>query len=275
MKTTRNLNTPPRPAGRVPLITRIRWFVADLLMRLRWQVEDPLIVTAIAAFALALAGWAGWAAVASGPAAAGAVVIYTATPALVVPSSLIGDGPRLQAAATAYDSPHGRVLGAVEPGRGFVAVATWGSSWVHVDLEGSGRVWLRVEDAGLPAGVALADLRPEPTAQIIVVQAPAPPPAPAAPAAPPAPQPAAAAPAPAPEPAPLAPMPEAPGWYPPMASGVNPAAAAAPACPLVLSPDELDRCLAAAAPPSSSAALGCPDGRCGGPAEPPSPFTVR
>jgi hypothetical protein len=261
MGTTRNLNTPPRPAGRVPLLTRIRWFVADLLMRLRWQVEDPLIVTAIAAFALALAGWAGWAAVGTG-AATPVTIIYTATPALVVPSSLIGDGPRLQAAATAYDSPHGRVLGAVEPGRGFVAVATWGSSWVLVDLEGSGRVWLRVEDAGLPAGVALADLRPEPTPVVIVVQAPAAPAASASSAAPPAPQPAAAAPA--PEPAPLAPLPEAPGWYPPMASGVNPAAAAAPACPLVLSPAELDRCLAAAAPPSSSAALGCPDGRCGG-----------
>lgn len=78
-------------------------------------------------------------------------------------------GGSLMQAVVAYAAPDGAVLGSIEPGRGFVPVGRYGGGWVQLDVQGSGRVWVRRGEAPLDAMdmdvlATLPDLAPPPTA---------------------------------------------------------------------------------------------------------------
>jgi hypothetical protein len=62
-----------------------------------------------------------------------------------------------------YDAPNGAIIGPVEQDRLITPVAHYGAGWVQVDVQGSGRVWLRTADA---PGIAIVgpDLQPKPAA---------------------------------------------------------------------------------------------------------------
>jgi hypothetical protein len=76
-------------------------------------------------------------------------------------------------ALVAYDAPDGQALGAIEAGRAYQVLASYGAAWLQADVAGSGVVWLRAADLlGAPGG--LVDLRPTDAPRIVVVSAPAP-----------------------------------------------------------------------------------------------------
>jgi hypothetical protein len=174
------------------LQTSVRYYA----LRLRWALSDNR--PAIVAFALLL--------IASGVVSLGRILgtraqaepapiilLATPTPALALLPTATPAGPVLPRAAVAYAEPGGLVLGGLEPGRPYVVLARYGSSWLQVDA-GSGAVWLDAVAAGLTVDAALADLEPQPTAQVVIVRevqqqtvyVAAPPAAPAEPAAAPA-----------------------------------------------------------------------------------------
>lgn len=76
----------------------------------------------------------------------------------------------LPRAVTAWAAPDGAVLGAIEAGRPYRAVASFGAAWLQVEVEGSGVVWLRVAEL---YGGEVADLAPVPAPQVVYVSAPA------------------------------------------------------------------------------------------------------
>lgn len=153
--------------------------------------RDTLLIVA---FLAALIGGAIWSE--AGSAAPEPEIVTVIVPPTAVPTRMVkeqeGSGPRLPRASVAYASPGGAVLGALEPGRRYRPVARYGANWVQIDAEGSGLVWIDAGAAGITIDVALVDLSPRPTAEVIAVSVPpapagAPPASAGAPAAAPAP----------------------------------------------------------------------------------------
>jgi len=238
METT-NLFDPPPPGRHA----RLRALVGELARLARGCLgalrDDP--VPALAALALVLAGVVS---AITEPAAApiAPAVAPVPTAVLSVPTARADarpEGRRFERAAVAYAAPDGAVLGAIEPGRPYRVVARYGADWLLLDVDGSGAVWARLDDVGLPAGLSLADLAPTPAPVMIVVDRPAPP-------APPAPLARAAVAQPEPAPlVPLAPEPTPAGWQGvPYALEYRAPEGAAADCPLVLAPDALAACMA-------------------------------
>lgn len=243
----------PPARGAAPTTTRLPALTWREELALAWRIWSDRAVRSWPALALAAVLALALAAALLRPAAGGAEVRtapMAPTPPIVLPTAPVEPaGPVLPVALVAYEEPGGRQLGELAAGRAYTVLAqAHGGAWLQIDA-GSGPVWVEVSSWGQAAVVrpaALADLTP-PT--------PVPTPEPPAPpqivyvAAPPQPQRQAA---PAPQvvastvvvPADLVPVEEAPGWHPPFASGHNPAGGAGNDCPLVLSPAELEQCLA-------------------------------
>jgi len=96
--------------------------------------------------------------------------IETQTIAAVLPGTLAR-------AVVAYDAPEGRVIGAIDRGHAYRVVARYGADWLHADVTGSGRVWLRATDVfDLPADLADLAPPPAPIVEYQVVHQPPPPP---------------------------------------------------------------------------------------------------
>jgi hypothetical protein len=105
------------------------------------------------------------------------LVMIIASPTFAPPTpgaQVAATGPNLTPRAlVAYDAPDGRALGAIEQGRHYQVLASWGAAWLQADVTGSGVVWLRAADLlGMPGG--LVDLQPTAAPRIVVVSAPAP-----------------------------------------------------------------------------------------------------
>lgn len=145
------------------------------LPRARWYDISPPIAAATCIFALFLIGLI-VGRIRSAPSAAAVptpalayVYIATAQPlpptpaaavAAVVPENVV------RKAIVVYGAPDlTTAIGAVEAGRVFAPVARYGVEWTQVDMDGSGRVFVRTTDLyGVPE---LVDLQPVPTAQVI------------------------------------------------------------------------------------------------------------
>jgi hypothetical protein len=141
-------------------------------------VVTVLIVAVLAVAALTTPLWR--------PSAPIAIAAAVPTPALsyiliaTVPAQPTADrasaallgGHVLARAVVAYDSPSGRVIGAIDSGHSYTVVARSGADWLQADVQGSGVVWLKTSDVfDLPQG--LADLAPTATPQTVYVSAPA------------------------------------------------------------------------------------------------------
>jgi hypothetical protein len=98
-----------------------------------------------------------------------APVILLATPlsATPIPTITSSAEPRLARAVVAYAAPDGKVLGAIEPGRGYALLARSGTAWVQLAIEGSATVWVRRDDLEDVLDIAT----PPPTEQPIVIAA--------------------------------------------------------------------------------------------------------
>lgn len=72
-------------------------------------------------------------------------------------------------AVVAYDAPNGNPLGAIEGGRSFVVVASYGGAWLQIDVDGSGRVWVRATEL---YGRDVVDLIPPSAPEVVYVAAP-------------------------------------------------------------------------------------------------------
>jgi hypothetical protein len=102
------------------------------------------------------------------PAAPAVVTEGTEAPAAAVVVEGVTQGTeRLPFAVVAFAEPEGAPIGALEPGRAYTVVAEQGQ-WAHLDVAGSGAVWVRTwELHGQP--------RPLPTlAPVVPTRAPAP-----------------------------------------------------------------------------------------------------
>lgn len=221
-----------RPTHRLPALTWRQQFAvtrriwADRLVR-GWPA---LLAGATLAALLLLASLAPR--LAATPAAAAPPA---PTPPLAVPTATRPAVPVLPVALIAYDAPAGRRLGDLSAGLAYTVLAqAEGGAWLQLDA-GSGPVWVEAAawgEAPIVRAAALADLTPPtpipptavvlpPRVEVVYVAAPTAPPAP---------------------PAELTPLPEAPGWHPPMAAGYDPGASAE--CPLILAPERLAACQA-------------------------------
>lgn len=105
------------------------------------------------------------------PAAADAAPLHTWTPATATTAAY-----QMQHAVVVYASPAGEVIGAIEPGRGYVPVAQYGAEWVQLSANDSGLVWVRRADVYLDAAdrdvlATLPDLA-QPTSTPVPTSAP-------------------------------------------------------------------------------------------------------
>lgn len=147
------------------------------------KLDNPIVIMFAVAnvfFVAAVAAMVGRAdpspAIADAPTPAAIILIATAPPPIVpTPAAQIervGANTTVRA-LVAYDAPDGQALGAIEAGRSYQVLASYGASWLQADVTGSGVVWLRAADLlGMPGG--LVDLQPTPAPRIVVVSAPAP-----------------------------------------------------------------------------------------------------
>src|SRR6266545_3265911 len=72
-----------------------------------------------------------------------ALPIIIASPA---PTVVVASQHGLERTVVAYDAPSGNVLGAIEQGRAYRVVARSGASWLQLDVDGSGLVWVQAGD---------------------------------------------------------------------------------------------------------------------------------
>jgi hypothetical protein len=116
--------------------------------------------------ALVLIAFGVWVLFAPAPEAPAVVVEGPEAPAAVVTEGTQGT-ERLPFAVVAFAAPEGAPIGALEPGRAYTVVAEQGQ-WAHLEVEGSGAVWVRTwELRGQP--------QPLPTlAPVVPTSAPAP-----------------------------------------------------------------------------------------------------
>lgn len=90
-------------------------------------------------------------------AAVHAPIVPTAVPAPVDPREVFANP------VTAYASPDGAVLGPIEAGRRINGqIARYGTTWVSLDVDGSGRPWIKVSEYGKPLQDGLPDYGPKP-----------------------------------------------------------------------------------------------------------------
>lgn len=140
-------------------------------LSLRYWLDDHTVPLTILSLLLIVAGGAQLTrALTSAPTTA--PIILVATPTLA-PLPVASRSTGLPRAATAYDEPDGRVLGALDEGRGYTVLARFGSEWLQLDA-GSGPVWVRAREAGLSVNAALADLTPPAVPAVVYVERPAP-----------------------------------------------------------------------------------------------------
>jgi hypothetical protein len=146
----------------------------------RRQLDHPLIIMAITAAVVVAAGLiaalgnrgvSDHAAAVPTPALP-VILIATAAPATPV-AQIASAGPNVTPRAlVAYDAPDGRALGAIEQGRTYQVLASYGTAWLQANVTGSGVVWFKAADLlGMPAG--LVDLQPTATAVVVVHEVPA------------------------------------------------------------------------------------------------------
>lgn len=147
------------------------------------RLDNPIVIMFAVAnvfFVAAVAALVGRAdpppASADAPTPAPIILIATAPPPIVpTPAAQIErvGANRTARALVAYDAPDGQALGAIEAGRAYQVLASYGASWLQADVTGSGVVWLRAADLlGAPGG--LVDLRPTDAPRVVIVSAPAP-----------------------------------------------------------------------------------------------------
>lgn len=115
--------------------------------------------------------------------------------AVTVSITADSEHPRLARAVVAYAAPEGPVVGALEPGREYTPTGRLDTSWLQLEVAGSGLVWAQAAEleAATEMIARLPDLatptpQPPPTPEPTPTPAPAPvvaPPAPIAPIAPP------------------------------------------------------------------------------------------
>lgn len=151
----------------------------------RWR-EQPLIIVGIALLAAGLAA-AFFLPADEAPTAAPAptpalhmLVVATPTPAMMYeivpapPTTLAQERDMfvLPRAVVAYNKPDGEPLGALDAGRSYRPLARSGNTWLLLDVEHSGAVWVSA-DALTGASDRLPDLatpEPQPTARVVIVQ---------------------------------------------------------------------------------------------------------
>jgi len=80
------------------------------------------------------------------PTSAPLILLATPLSATPIPTVTSSAEPRLARAVVAYAAPGGKVLGAIEPGRGYALLARSGTAWVQLAIDGSGRVWVRRDE---------------------------------------------------------------------------------------------------------------------------------
>jgi hypothetical protein len=160
---TTNLNKPTSPARHwfdlpVPAAAGIIIFALYLIVGLGWQLRSAQRAAAVPTPGLIIL-IATQAAVVPTPAPTAAAQVAAMVPENVVPKAIVVYGaPDLTTA-----------IGAVEAGRVFAPVARYGVEWTQVDMDGSGRVFVRTTDLyGVPE---LVDLQPAPQPQVIYVAA--------------------------------------------------------------------------------------------------------
>jgi hypothetical protein len=124
--------------------------------------EQAMLLVAAAGLAIVLAVWLGRggagipAAPQSSPAAPQSGGDVTATPSPTAPAV-----PAVM--LPAFAAPDGARLGEIESTRAITPTAHYGDAWIQADVQGSGRVWLRVSD--FPSlTITGPDLAPRPTA---------------------------------------------------------------------------------------------------------------
>jgi len=78
----------------------------------------------------------------------------------------------------AYDAPNGNILGGIEPGRAYNVVTRQDDGWQHVEVEGSGMVWIFGTGETPPIAVVtpMPTAAPQPQWQPAVAAQPASPP---------------------------------------------------------------------------------------------------
>lgn len=149
----------------------------------RWFELQPPIAATICIFCLlAIAAIVGRvrsapsAAVVPTPALPAAIIIIasplphvppTAVPPAAQVAALQPAGNVTQRAIGVFGAPDtASYIGSVEAGRTFSPVARYGAEWTQVDMDGSGRVFVRTSDLyGVPEG--LVDLEPAPAPIVI------------------------------------------------------------------------------------------------------------
>jgi hypothetical protein len=151
--TTTNLRQPARrwfdlP---VPAAAGIIIFAIYLIVGLVWQLRSAPSAAVVPTPGLIIL-------IATQPAAI--VPTAAAVVAAVVPENVT------QRAIGVFGAPDtASYIGSVEAGRVFSPVARYGVEWTQVDMDGSGRVFVRTSDLyGVPE---LVDLQPAPTALVI------------------------------------------------------------------------------------------------------------
>lgn len=75
----------------------------------------------------------------------------TAPPRTWTPATATTSAHQMTHAVVVYDAPGGAVIGAIEPGRGYVPIARFGDDWVQLAANESGNVWVRRSDVYLDA----------------------------------------------------------------------------------------------------------------------------
>jgi hypothetical protein len=105
------------------------------------------------------------------PTPAPVLLLATPLPATSIPSVTPSAELLLPRAVVAYAAPGGKVLGAIEPGRGYAVLVRSGTAWVQLAFEGSATVWVRRDELEAVLDIAT----PMPTEQPIVIAAEQPP----------------------------------------------------------------------------------------------------
>lgn len=135
------------------------------------MTHDPIVLLAIPLLLLIVAGLAAHPAPAAPTAPQPIIMIATALATAPPPAATAAtkaSASTLARAVVAYDSPNGRVIGAIDSGHRYQVVARFGADWLQADVAGSGVVWLlSAEVFDLPSG--LADLQPTVAPQVVIV----------------------------------------------------------------------------------------------------------
>lgn len=148
---TTNLNKPTTPRRHwfdlpVPAAAGIIIFAIYLIAGLVWQLRSVPRVAAVPTPGLIIL-------IATSP----AVIVPTAVPVQQV-AAMVPENVTRRAIGVFGAPDTATYIGGVEAGRAFVPIGRYGSEWIQVDMQDSGRVFVRTADLyGVPD---LADLKP-------------------------------------------------------------------------------------------------------------------